>query len=347
MKTGFDEPFMKKSNYFSFLYLLLCLPGMLSCTKEETGPAKSTPSQLKQDDRSASDETNQIILDITDFIGYKIGKNESSYTLPCGILRVDSATVNSNNKKIYNLYYDDKITCNKKIKKGYVSVQLKKGDSYGEKDAECSITFKDFNVKITDSEQTISLSGTVTLTNISGGYYWQAAQPIGTHLYRDSVQSTLTGKLSVKHTSGEVREKSYFQKRTWKSTGGWVGMSMRLSGIAEPVFKGSSVKNVIESSKTLIGYNDYIIFMKEDYLWKSYGETKAGPYILVSGHSCIKTDIKLALNAGPETIDIEAGYRYTGSDIPTPKKVKNSSSNAFKIYYPLSENIEEIIYQYY
>ncbi len=341
------KPFMKKSNYFSFLYLILCLPGIFSCTKEETGPAKSTPSQLKQDDRSSSEETDQIMLNVEDFIGYKLGKNESPYTLPCGILRVDSATVNSNNKKIYNLYYDDKITCKEKIRKGYVSIQLKKGNSYGEKDAECSITFKDFSVKNTDSEQTISLVGTVTLTNISGGYYWQAAQPVGTTLYKDSVQTTLTGKLSVRHTNGELREKSYFQKRTWKSTGGWIGMTMRLSGISEPVFKGSSVKNVIESSKTLIGYNDYVIFMKEDYLWKSYGETKSGPYVLVSGHSCIETDIKLALNSGPERIDIEAGYRYTGSDIPTPKRVKNSSSNAFKIYYPLSKNIEEVIYQYY
>ncbi|MBO9702541.1 MAG: hypothetical protein J7604_20185 [Sporocytophaga sp.] len=338
---------MKKSNCVIVLSLIACLPILLSCTKEETGPAKSVPSQLKQDDRSASVETNQIMLDVTDFIGYKIGKNESSYTLPCGILRVDSATVNSNNKKIYNLYYDDKITCNGKIRKGYVSIQLKKGNSYGEKDAECSITFKDFNVKIIDSEQTVSIIGTVIHTNLSGGYYWQAAQPLGTALYRDSVQTTLTGKLSVKHTNGEVREKSYSQKRTWKSIGGWIGMSMRLSGISEPVFKGSSVKNVIESSKTLIGYNDYVIFMKEDYLWKNYGESKAGPFVLVSGHSCIETDIKLALNSGPETIDIEAGYRYTGSEIPTPKRVKNSSSNAFKIYYPLSENIDEIIYQYY
>ncbi|WP_028980519.1 hypothetical protein [Sporocytophaga myxococcoides] len=338
---------MKKSNCVIVLYLIACLPILLSCTKEETGPAKSVPSQLKQDDRSASVETNQIMLDVTDFIGYKIGKNEGSYTLPCGILRVDSATVNSNNKKIYNLYYDDKIICNEKIRKGYVSIQLKKGNSYGEKDAECSITFKDFNIKIIDSEQTISIVGTVTHTNLSGGYHWQAAQPIGTALYKDSVQTTITGKLSVKHTNGEVREKNYSQKRTWKSTGGWIGMSIRLSGISEPVFKGSPVKNVIESSKTLIGYNDYVIFMKEDYLWKSYGETKAGPFVLVNGHSCIETDIKLALNSGPETIDIEAGYRYTGSDIPTPKKVKNSSSNAFKIYYPLSENIDEIIYQYY
>jgi hypothetical protein len=338
---------MKKTYCYKVLCLIICLPVLFSCSKEETGPAKSVPSQLKQDDRAASVEIDQIVWDLTDFIGYKIGKNENGYTPPCGILGVDSATFNSANKKIYNLFYDEKITCNEKIRKGYVSIQLKSGNSYGEKDAETTITFKDFNIKNLNTAQTLSITGTLTLTNSSGGYHWQTAQSMGATTYLDSVQTILTGKVTVKHTGGEIREKNYSQKRTWSSTDGWSGMSMKLSGASSQTFKGTTINNITESSKTLIGYNDYVIYMKEDYVWKNFGTTKTGPFILINGHSCIETDIKLALNSGPETIDIEAGYRYTGSDVPTPKKVSNASSNAFKIYYPLSPNINEIIYQYY
>ena len=292
------------------------------CKKDNKDVTVTTPSNTKPNDLQGSSEADEAIANANDLINNKVGgganQKVSAYNLPCGIVSVDSSTTSGGNK-IYKMKYGSQTPCGYKKKSGEVSFVLTNGTSYKDAGAVFTITFTNYVVEIVATGNIVTLNGTISVTNVSGGYIWEPLinnSTVITHKVR--------GNFSITYPDNTVRSRSYYQLRTWKSTTtapNWSGLSLTIAG--------DTLTGVSELGRTYEGNYEYNTQILTDYKWENSTTSYAGPYVLTTGHARLNVTIPLV---SPTYIDVEGGYYWNYSSATSmPTLINNTTANAYKI----------------
>jgi hypothetical protein len=291
-----------------------------SCKKDkDTAATKSKPS-----DQQGSNEADGAIDDVNDFVNNKIGggsnHKSSAYNLPCGVVYMDSSTTNGSGNKIYKMHYGNQTPCGYKKKSGIVTFDIVSGGTaFNTAGMTFRITFKDYIVESLATGETVEIDGSVTVKNINGGYIWETVTMASTIVYQ------FRGTFSVTYADGTVRDRSYFQLRTYTApSANWASLSVSVDG---DTLVGS--KNICEIGRTYDGDYSYKTEMITAFTWSNCGSTYAGPYLLKSAHARMNITVPAV---SPTYVDVEGGYYwdYTNA-IATPTLVNDCTTNAYKI----------------
>ena len=299
--------------FLPYLFYFVCF--LASCNKK---PVEPLP---KQNDQTASAATDASIEDINGFINYKIGglsnatARIAAYNLPCGVIKIDS--IKTGNKKIYSFQYGNQTLCGYKRKSGQINFQLINGNKFDSIGSKYTIEFINYKVEALANGDNIILNGKLIITNLQGGFIWQA-------VYQSKViQHAIRGKLMITYGNGSIREREYFQKRTWSSTSGWSGLKYSVEG-------DTNIYNikVLEIGKTYEGNYSYQTQLLKIFTWSNCGTDFYGPYILKVGEAKMNINIP---NVTPSYFKIEAGY-FRDPNLQTDFILSNDClSNAYKI----------------
>lgn len=300
---------------FSLLVTIIFLAG---CTKNDP---EVTPDPPKQTDQEGSSAIDGGIDDINDFINNKIGGGSNAkvaaYNLPCGVVSVDSSTTNANGDLLYKFQYGSQTPCGYKKKSGEISFSLTTG-SWNSAGAVYTMTFTDYVVEVVATGNTVKVNGTITVTNVNGGYVWQAVTENATIVHKNR------GTLTITFANGESRSRTYYKLKTWASTNSWEGLYLTVTG--DTTINGIKV---FETGQTLEGGYDFKTEILQDFTWSNCGTTYAGPYVLKVGEARMNITIP---NVSPAHFNVEAGYFVDQSNSQsTPVLVNTCESNAYKI----------------
>lgn len=317
-----------------FLASLFCTSIFFTSCKEKdkTDPEPKTTTQTDQDGASAIDDA---IEDVNDIISNKIGggygksnARVTAYQLPCGIIKLDSSTVNGS--KQYSVQYGQNTPCGFKKKSGTITFNLTNGNTFAEVGAVYSVVFTNYKVEAVATGKEVTVNGTLTVTNIDGHYIWEAV------VFNQTIKHKVRGKLLITFENGEVRERNHYQLRTWSSNNGWTGLTFSVAG--------DTLINVSETGNTIDGNYPYQTRIIDALTWSNCGSDFTGPYVLKMGHAKMSVEYP---NVTDAFIDIEAGYLVDAANLTsTPTKVNNCQSNAYKIFVKFSA-IENTQYQLY
>lgn len=313
-----------KKLHISFLSVLLLIVVATGCKKKDKDEETPTTT-VKQSDQSGSSEVDEAMDQVNDVINNKVGGGSSvngrttAYNLPCGVVSIDSSTT-SGGYKVYKMNYGNKTKCGYKYKSGMISFVLKNGTAFNEAGAIFQTTFTNYVVEVLATGSIVTINGTMSVTNVDGGYVWQVIVNNST-----IVKHKVRGSLSITYANGEVRPRNYFQMRTYSNaSSGWAGLTLSVAGDSI-----SGADNISETGKTYDGNYDFYTVISEDFTWSNCGSTYAGPYVLKQAKARMNVIVP---SVSPAYFDVEGGYEwdYT-SATSTPVKVNNCSSNAYKI----------------
>jgi hypothetical protein len=336
---------MKKIKISSVGIFVLLLAFFISCKKETANEPAPTPASSNttsktaaQSDQQGSSEADGAVNDVNDYINNNIGRGSShkmeAYNLPCGVIYLDSSSTNGGGHKIYKMNYGYQSPCGYKKKSGVVSFELLNSIAFNNAGSMYKLTFKNYVVQSLADGDTVKINGYLTVKNVTGGYIWEAIT-LGS-----SISYQIRGTYSVTFANKEVRDKKYFQLRTYNSpTKTWAGLNFTIAG-------DTTINNKIiyETGKTYDGNYDYQIESINSFVWSNCGATYAGPYLLKSAH--VKMNV-IVPSISPTYIDIEGGYFWKYSDpLSQPVLINDCSSNAYKITTVLGTNTT-VKYQLY
>ncbi|MBX9852561.1 MAG: hypothetical protein K2X86_12510 [Cytophagaceae bacterium] len=312
---------MKNINLAIILALSFSLTIFTACQKDEEPPKPDPQEEVKQSDKAGDAEMDEAIEDVNDMINNNYGggwnMKMSAYNLPCGVVSVDSSTT-SNGFKVYKINYGNATPCGYKYKSGQVSYVLENGPGFNNAGAIFIVTFTNYKVEVQANGSIITLNGTIKVTNLDGGYIWQAVTNAQT------IRHKIRGALDITFANGQVRQHKYYQVRTWSNaSSGWAGLTLTIA--ADTTI--NSV-NVSEIGRTLEGDYYYETQVTNNFVWGNCGTTWAGPYLLKSGLARLNVTIPFV---SPAYIDVEAGYKWNYTTTATPTLVNDCQSNAYKI----------------
>ena len=294
------------------------------CDKKEVEPKKMTNS--KTSDQAASSEVDEALDHVNDVINNRVGggsyQRVAAYNLPCGVVSIDSSTNNGGGHKIYAMHYGNQTPCGYKYKSGDISFSLQNAATFDVAGAEFLVTFANYTVEVRATGSIVVLNGTITTTNVSGGYIWQAVTSAA------SITHKIRGTLAVTYSDGTIRSRSYFQQRVWDNTIGansWPGLRLTVSGDTTI----NAVSGISETGKTYDGNYSYTTQIQTPFVWSNCGSTYAGPYLLKTAHA--RMDVTIP-GVTPAYFDVEGGYDWDYTNATsTPTLTNNCTTNAYKI----------------
>jgi hypothetical protein len=345
---------MRKPIRSSFLGVMIALSVFTGCKKDQTDPKSEyvSTNNLTQNDYAGAAEVDEVVSNVNDIISNLIGGGQADariaeYKLPCGVVKLDSVT-EAGGKKTYKLKYGEQSTCGYEYKKksGEVSFKLESGTHFNTADARFIINFTDYTVQSAATGQHVIINGTLAITNLTGGYIWQVILPSDHTLFKNTLTHSVRGKLMVTFANGAVRERNYFQRRNWKSTSGWAGLKLTISGDSTITREATTYTGIYETGKTLDGNFEYFSTLEEDFIWSNCGTTWAGPFVLAKGKAKVNVDIP---GVSPAYFDVQGGFKYNISEMTaTPvSEDAHCEANAYKITIELGSYHKAEHYQLY
>lgn len=320
---------MKKINlaFLGAIMVALVLFTTTGCKKDKDKDDDTTVKS-KPNDQQGSTEADNAISDVNDWISNKKGGGTSqtkvsAYTLPCGVVSVDSTETSlGSGIYIYKMKYGNSTSCGinaYKKKSGEVHFKLTNGTAFNTAGAVFTITFVDYAVENTITGIIVTLNGTITVTNTTGGYIWEPVANSST-----TVSHKIRGTFIIKYSDGVERSRTYTQLRTWASTGGWAGLSLTIAG--DSTISGVSY---YEFGRTYENDYEYKTEMVTNFKWSNCGSTWAGPYVLKEAHAKLHVVNPYFATA---YFEVEGGYKYDVSNLSaTPTLVNDCNTNAYKI----------------
>jgi hypothetical protein len=316
---------MKKINIAILTVFVLSLGILTSCKKKKDDTTTPTNnSTAKPNDQQGSSEADEAIKDVNDFINNKVGGGSNhrigTYALPCGVVSVDSTLISAG-KYSYKMSYGNQTTCTGGYKKksGDITFALSNGTAFNTAGAVFTITFSNYKVESIATGATVTLNGTIVVTNTTGHYIWEAVTASQTITHK------VRGTFTVTYSDGTVRSRSYYQLRTWASINSWQGLTLTIAGDTTV----GTLTGVSEIGKTYDGNYDYTTQITTNFVWANCGTTYAGPYVLKFAKARLNVTIPLIT---PTYIDVEGGYHYDYTNTTaTPTLTNDCSTNAYKI----------------
>lgn len=207
-----------KLKFRSSLFATLALITVLSSCKKDSEPALSDEEVNSQivvhanDESHAALEIDQSVADATMYMDSNDDFAGNNLVLSYGACDAEPEfDVESDPMKITLTFTgDEQCTPNRK-RTGKIIMTLPKGTAWRSAGAVATIKYEDFKVVRLNDQKSVTVNGTQTYTNVSGGIVWDAYE------LQDSIVRTLTSSnMSIKSDSAEVRTWSIAKKYTSK-----------------------------------------------------------------------------------------------------------------------------------
>lgn len=306
------------------MILLLCGFLMSSCQKKKDKTVTPSTTSSNQTDQSGSAAADDALDDINDIISNHIGGGSSkariaAWSLPCGVVSIDSSSTNASNNKIYKVQYGNQTLCGYKKKSGTVSFELTQGKTFADSGAVFTLTFSAFTVEIVATNDIVVLNGTLYISNVNGGYIWE---PVVTG---KDIQHRLRGSFNITYSNGDIRTRNYYQLRTWSSADTtWAGLTFTVAGDS-----AVSTYRISETGYTYVGNYYFYTGLTQPFQWSNCGTTYAGPYVLKTGNAQMNVSIPAITTS---YFQVQAGYYWDYTTATsTPTLTSSCNSNAYKI----------------
>jgi hypothetical protein len=323
---------MKKILLFSFIGIGTSL--FTACKKGNDPEPVQTKEYTKADDAAARNELNRVYQNIEDVYNSDSYANaRTAVVLPCG-----NVTLTGKN---YTIAYGSGTNCGGRVLSGDINVELVSGTKFSDVGAKLKITFTNYKVVFSGSNQALTYSGIAYVTNTSGGTLYS--------LFANTTPTTvihnIRGDISVVYDTAGVaptpaRSWTFFRKKTYTGTGTSTGVSLKVEGdtsfTASSYFTGSASATGTFSSVTEVGYNKdgkkFVNDVPTAFVWSNCGSDWAGPYILKQGkveHTAYYGSWLLLTDVyGKFTAD--AGYKDNENTLDG-----SCNSNGYKLTYEL------------
>lgn len=206
---------MKTMNLSKLVLLLFAFTALIlvSCNKEENTESRDTASlqtlSVDQNDIQSADE--EASSDIN-FVMSGNGSGLKNGNRPCNV-EIDSAYVLDSIVYIYLTYNGENCHGNN-IRTGQIIVKKPVNTYWPQAGAYVTVDFIDFKVTKKSTGKSITLNGTKTFTNVSGGIL-----PLLGHLYNSIVHKE-TGSLEVTINDSVTRSWNLSLQKTYTGTNG-------------------------------------------------------------------------------------------------------------------------------
>ncbi|MBK7213256.1 MAG: hypothetical protein IPH88_08230 [Bacteroidales bacterium] len=220
---------MKATNLFRLIALSTAVLAISfsSCKKDNTDETSATASleQLSTDETNVEAVTDDALKDVENVMSYHNSGYKSTDGIPCNAT-LDSVGVVNDTITMYITY--DGLNCNgTRNRVGQVQIRKAVGTFWGMEGASVQISYINFAVTRVATGRTITLNGTKTFTNVSGGFVWQ----LGTTL--TSVIHRVEGSMNITFDNGTTRSWNVARQRTYTGVPDALVMTIEGFGSAE------------------------------------------------------------------------------------------------------------------
>lgn len=202
---------MKPANIFKFFMTLFIFAGLIltGCQKDDETPATNDSSslqQLSQDDNYVETVGDEAINDVNRMLSGG-GTFKSTEFWPCNAT-IDSTAVVNDTITFYITY--DGPSCNGKVvRTGQVEVKKKVGTHWHDAGATVIVTFIDLHITRVSNNKSITLNGTKTHQNVTGGVIWQLGTQISTLVHKTWGSLVITFDDNTTRTWNVARQRTY------------------------------------------------------------------------------------------------------------------------------------------
>ncbi len=187
-----------------------------SCAKEDLSPADDTNTeslkQLSADENDIENVMNDAISDVAGVMANGGGNLKSTAWLPCNAT-VDSMAVVNDTVTMYITY--NGLNCNETRNRiGKIEIKKKLGTKWYEAGATVIYKYINFTVTRVATNNSITLNGTKTFVNVTGGHRWM----VGTFI--DSYVEKVSGTMQASFNNGESRTWNVARQLTYTGAPG-------------------------------------------------------------------------------------------------------------------------------
>lgn len=175
----------------SLVIILLSAVVMTACQKDEpvVVPTDSTPvQQLSQDDSSVEYNVDEVIIDAGDILSGNYGMK--NLNLPCNST-LESVTV-TNDTVNYHINYNGQNCAQTSHRTGSVIIRIKEDTQWTAPGAFLLVEFIDYNVTNILNGITMTINGTSSLENVSGGTIQQLGSGVSSVINKNVADVMVT-----------------------------------------------------------------------------------------------------------------------------------------------------------
>lgn len=194
---------MKTKNLISLAAILVATIALTltSCKKDDTGEDKvssATIEQVTADENEMDNIMSDAESDVSTVLVNNSGSLKSTASIPCNVTISTQAVVNDT-ITIYVTY--NGLNCSgTRNRTGQIEIKMRAGTEFEMAGATVIFKYVDFTVTRVATNKSVTLNGTLTYVNVSGGHRWQ----VGTTI--DSYVEKVFGAIQASFNNGVVLE---------------------------------------------------------------------------------------------------------------------------------------------
>lgn len=221
---------MKTKNLFHLAAILVSVIALTfaSCSKENLDSGKADPTSLQQltvDENNVDGVIDNAVSDVESTMTLNVNGLKSSAWRPCNGT-IDSMAVVNDTITIFINY--NGLSCNGTTNRsGKIEIKMKVGTHWSMPGATVIFKYIDFTVTRVATNKSITLNGTKTYVNVSGGTRWM----VGTLL--NSYVEKVSGSMLATFDNGVVRTWNVARQHTYTGTPGAFIMTVDGFGSAD------------------------------------------------------------------------------------------------------------------
>jgi len=197
------------------LFIAVTCFSLSGCKKDKIDQGNSDPASLEQlstDENNVNAVTNDALNDVEGVLSYQAGSLKSTEGIPCNAT-IDSTSVQNDTITLFITY--NGLSCNgKRNRVGQIEIRKRIGTHWGQAGSSVKYTYINYAVTRVSTGKTITLNGTKTFENVSGGFIWQ----LGTS--RTSIVQKVSGSMMITFDDGTNRTWNVARQRTYTGTQG-------------------------------------------------------------------------------------------------------------------------------
>lgn len=212
---------MKTKILFQTIMILVAATGLIlsGCQKEkeqDTPADSSSLQQLSQDDNYVEIVSDEATNDVNSLLSG--GNFKSTSFWPCNAT-IDSTNVENDTITFYITY--NGLNCPETLyRTGKIEIRKKVGTRWKDAGATVIFTYKNFHITRVSNGKSITINGTKTFQNVTGGFIHQLG-----HLYSSIVLKTW-GTISVTFDDNTTRVWNVARQRTFTGSPGHLVMAV-------------------------------------------------------------------------------------------------------------------------
>lgn len=298
---------MKTKNFFPAILIVISALAltMASCQKEEIKSGKNdntTMSSTSEDEIAVQEITDESLEDVEGFLSnHNENGNLKSGRIPCNAT-IDSTEVINDTITIFITY--DGLSCNGRFyRTGQVEIRKRVGSHFGRPGATVNVRYINFHVTRVGSERSITINGSKTFTNVTGGFMFMLG-----HNGFNTLIHRIEGRMNVAFNDGTSRSWYVARQRTFTGTRG--NFVLTVDGFGTMGDRpGMIIRGINRDGQEFVTFIHEPVVHKQTCNWN--------PVSGIKTHSIINSGIGATITFGYDSNE----QPVTGDECPTHYRV--------------------------